>query len=81
MGKFKKNSSGCFVKPVARLSGPAAISRENIFGVVERQNHICTVVPIERGAKPCLLGADKTLKNGDLVEIELTAGGKTARQP
>lgn len=76
LGKFKKNSSGCFVKPVARLSGPTAISRENIFGVVERQNHICTVVPIERGAKPCLLGADKTLKNGDLVEIELTAGGK-----
>ncbi len=76
LGKFKKNSSGCFVKPVARLSGPTAVSRENIFGVVERQNHICTVIPIERGAKPCLLGANKTLKNGDLVEIELTAGGK-----
>ena len=80
-GKFKKTSSGCYVKPISR-AGTADTSRtssDSIFGIIERQNHLCTVIPTERGDKPYVLGENKTLKNGDFVEIEINKNGRFAQ--
>ncbi len=78
LGKFKKTTNGCYVKPVSRIGqNTSTYSPDSIFGIVERQNHQCWVAPSERGAKPYLLDENKTLKNGDLVEIEANADRRT----
>lgn len=74
LGKFKKTASGCYVKPISRVGqNSSSYSPDSVFGIVERQNHQCLVLPTERGAKPYLLGENKILKNGDLVEIEISS--------
>lgn len=76
LGKIKKTAGGDVVIPVARTSSArTAIAAESIFGIIERQNHICLVIPAERGAKPIVLGENKSLKNGDFVEIEISGSG------
>lgn len=78
LGKFKKTASGCYVKPISHIGqNTSTYSPDSIFGIIERQNHQCWVIPGERGAKPYLLDENKTLKNGDLVEIEASADRRT----
>ena len=79
LGKLQKTAEGFCVKAVSRLAGERTETGENLFGTIERQNHVCLVTPVERGAKPIVLGENKTLKNGDFVEIAVSGSG-AARQ-
>ena len=48
----------------------------NIFGIIERENHLCYFIPIEKSEKTFCLGTNKILKNNDFVEIELVGRGR-----
>ncbi len=79
LGKWHKTTAGLCVKPLARIAGKHETASENLFGIVKRQNHICWVTPIEKGAKPIRLGDNKSLKNDDFAEFSVTGNG-AARQ-
>ena len=48
----------------------------NIFGMVERHNNNCFIVPIDKGARPFIFPAGRKLKNGDFVELEPVRFGR-----
>lgn len=73
-GKLQKDYR---IKPVSKLATTeTSPADENIFGIIERQNHLCLIHPIERGAKPYILENGKNLQNGDLAEIQTYGRGR-----
>lgn len=76
LGKFKKTGDECLVKPFTRIGNADQIESSRLFGIVERQNHICIVNPVEKSGRPQILTNEKKLKTGDFVEIEVRGAGR-----
>ena len=48
----------------------------NIFGMVERRNNCCYIMPIDKGARPFIFPGGRKLKNGNFVELEPISFGR-----